>query len=52
VNLLIYGKMGFELKKEIFLRRAAGRELRMDVMVREPAGTKENNDKVTTVKMG
>jgi hypothetical protein len=28
--------LGFELRKNIYLRRAAGKELRMDVMVREP----------------
>ena len=43
VNLLIYGKMGFELKKHIFLRRDK-QEHRMDVMVREPKG-KQNEKK-------
>lgn len=37
MNLLIYGKMGFELKKQIFLRRDK-EDHRMDVMVREPKG--------------
>ena len=44
MNLIIYGKLGFELRKEIYLRRAAGKELRMDVMVREPVG-KQQEDK-------
>jgi hypothetical protein len=36
VNLIIYGKMGFELRKEIYLLREPGKKLKMDVMVREP----------------
>jgi hypothetical protein len=40
VNLLIYGKMGFVLKKQIWLRRDVV-ERRMDVMVREPKGLRE-----------
>ncbi|KAG9781334.1 putative N-acetyltransferase [Exophiala dermatitidis] len=49
VNLIIYGKMGFELKKQIYLKRAEGKELRMDVMVREPVvsnGEKNGNASV------
>jgi hypothetical protein len=41
VNLIIYGKMGFELKKEIYLLREPGKKLKMAVMVREP-GAKRN----------
>jgi hypothetical protein len=44
VNLIIYGKLGFELRKQIYLRRAAGKELKMDVMVREPMGKKKENE--------
>lgn len=36
INIIIYGKLGFELRKQIFLTRAPGKELRLDVMVREP----------------
>lgn len=35
INLIIYGKMGFELKKQIYLQRDHETH-RMDVMVREP----------------
>jgi len=41
VNLIIYGKLGFELRRQIYLKRAAGKELKMDVMVREPVATRE-----------
>jgi hypothetical protein len=37
VNLKIYGKLGFELVKKIYLTRAK-EELCMDIMVREPVG--------------
>jgi GNAT superfamily N-acetyltransferase len=43
INVLIYGKMGFEVKKQIHLKRAPGKELRMDVMVREPIPLQEKN---------
>ena len=35
INLIIYGKMGFELRKQIYLQRAT-ENYRLDVMVREP----------------
>ena len=35
INVKIYGKMGFVLKKQIWLKRS-DEEIRMDVMVREP----------------
>ena len=35
INPIIYGKMGFEIKKKIYLRRAK-KVLEMDIMVREP----------------
>ena len=38
--------MGFELKKQIYLERVAGQELRMDVMVREPAASKTDSTEV------
>lgn len=37
INLIIYGKMGFELKKQIYLQREKA-PLKMDVMVRYPKG--------------
>lgn len=46
INLIIYGKMGFELKKQIYLERVAGQELRMDVMVREPVASKNDSIEV------
>ncbi|EXJ84199.1 hypothetical protein A1O3_04866 [Capronia epimyces CBS 606.96] len=50
INIIIYGKMGFELRKHIYLRRAEGKELRMDVMVREPPTTREKGDNTATLK--
>ncbi|KAJ9639061.1 hypothetical protein H2204_003969 [Knufia peltigerae] len=44
INIIIYGKLGFELRKQIFLTRAPGKELRLDVMVREPVGREKNED--------
>jgi hypothetical protein len=41
INIIIYGKMGFELKKQIYLQREKD-PLKMDVMVRYP---KEITDK-------
>jgi hypothetical protein len=41
INIIIYGKMGFELKKQIYLQREKD-PLKMDVMVRYP---KETTDK-------
>lgn len=38
--------MGFELKKQIYLERVAGQELRMDVMVREPVAAKNDSVEV------
>lgn len=37
VNRIIYGKMGFELKKEIWLQRKR-ENVGLDIMVREPVG--------------
>ncbi|KAK7905930.1 hypothetical protein LTR67_000654 [Exophiala xenobiotica] len=49
INMVIYGKLGFDVRKQIFLKRAAGMELRMDVMVREPV-TREKNSKTESAK--
>ena len=35
VNLIIYGKMGFEVKKKVHLQRAE-EDVQLDIMVREP----------------
>lgn len=35
INIKIYGKMGFDLRKQIYLTRS-DEEVRMDIMVREP----------------
>lgn len=40
INIIIYGKMGFELKKQIYLQREKA-PLKMDVMVRYPKTTKQ-----------
>ncbi|ETI21658.1 hypothetical protein G647_08005 [Cladophialophora carrionii CBS 160.54] len=45
INIIIYGKLGFELRKQIYLKRAAGKELRMDVMVREPVGKQKEKER-------
>ncbi|EXJ78464.1 hypothetical protein A1O1_08864 [Capronia coronata CBS 617.96] len=50
INIIIYGKMGFELRKHIYLQRAPGKQLRMDVMVREPVVTREKDTNAATVK--
>jgi hypothetical protein len=42
--MVIYGKLGFDVRKQIFLKRAAGMELRMDVMVREPVTREKNSE--------
>jgi len=54
VNLIIYGKLGFELRKQIHLQKTAGKELRMDVMVREPSGKceKKENEVAAPIKSG
>ncbi|KAK5449908.1 hypothetical protein LTS15_008481 [Exophiala xenobiotica] len=44
INMVIYGKLGFDVRKQIFLKRAAGMELRMDVMVREPVTREKNSE--------
>ncbi|EXJ56116.1 hypothetical protein A1O7_09047 [Cladophialophora yegresii CBS 114405] len=44
INIIIYGKLGFELRKHIYLQRAAGKELRLDVMVREPVDKQKEKD--------
>lgn len=51
INIIIYGKMGYELKKEIYLRRAT-EELRLDVMVREPAAIREKIKLLAEAKSG
>lgn len=43
--------MGYELKKEIYLRRAT-EELRLDVMVREPAAIREKIKLLAEAKSG
>ncbi|KIW21030.1 hypothetical protein PV08_01609 [Exophiala spinifera] len=48
INIIIYGKLGFELRKQIYLTRACGKELRLDVMVREPATYEKNGDPVVS----
>ena len=35
VNLIIYGKMGFKLRKKVYLQREM-EEIQLDIMVREP----------------
>jgi hypothetical protein len=44
--------MGFELRKQIYLGKAAGLELRMDVMVREPKGKQKIDSENAPVKSG
>lgn len=48
VNLVIYGKLGFEKKGEIVLGRGGEEEIGLDVMVREPVG--EDGDSGVDVK--
>jgi len=48
INIIIYGKLGFGLRKNIYLQRAAGKELRMDVMVREPVGKRNKEEDVSS----
>jgi hypothetical protein len=43
--------MGYELKKKIYLQRTA-KELRLDVMVREPATVREKANGQVGVKSG
>jgi len=50
--MIIYGKLGFELRKQIYLKRADGHHLRMDVMVREPACVHKDNVSGTVMKSG
>ncbi|KAI1610965.1 hypothetical protein EDD36DRAFT_308461 [Exophiala viscosa] len=52
INLIIYGKLGFELRKQIYLKRADGHDLRMDVMVREPASVYKENASSALMKSG
>ena len=40
VNPIIYGKMGFEVKRKIHLQRAE-ENIELDIMVREPKGAKK-----------
>lgn len=35
VNMIIYGKMGFEVKRKVYLQRAE-EHIELDIMVREP----------------
>ncbi|KEF55817.1 uncharacterized protein A1O9_08568 [Exophiala aquamarina CBS 119918] len=51
INIIIYGKMGYELKKKIYLQRAP-QELRLDVMVREPAIVREKANRPVAAKLG
>ncbi|KAK5044777.1 hypothetical protein LTR84_010433 [Exophiala bonariae] len=51
INIIIYGKMGYELKKKIYLQRAA-HELRLDVMVREPAAVREKSRLMAEAETG
>ena len=44
VNRKIYGKMGFELKKEIWLQRER-ENVGLDIMVREPVGGEGKGDR-------
>lgn len=44
--------MGYELRKKIYLQRAAGKELRLDVMVREPGVLREKKSALAAVKSG
>lgn len=44
VNRKIYGKMGFELRREIFLQRGDGEHVSLDIMVREPKGGVRDGD--------
>jgi len=44
INIIIYGKLGFELRKQIYLQRAEGKDLRLDVMVREPEGKQKGKE--------
>ncbi|RMZ88489.1 hypothetical protein DV736_g4289, partial [Chaetothyriales sp. CBS 134916] len=50
VNVKIYGKMGFELKREIYLLRG-DEPIKMDVMVREPR-SRENEKKIHQRRIG
>lgn len=43
INRKIYGKMGFELKKEIWLQRER-ENVGLDIMVREPVGKERDDD--------
>jgi len=42
INRIIYGKLGFELKKNIYLQRAE-EHVELDIMVREPKGVVMND---------
>ena len=48
VNRRIYGKLGFELVKNIYLQRAE-RHVELDIMVREPVQLKAVNGEVRRV---
>lgn len=49
VNRKIYGKLGFELKKNIYLQRSAEGHVELDIMVREPVGRKAVNGEIKKV---
>lgn len=42
VNLIIYGKMGFEAKRKIYLQRAE-EHIELDIMIREPKMAKRDS---------
>lgn len=45
VNQIIYGKMGFELKRNIYLQRER-EQVQLDIMVREPRGETDGDSAV------
>lgn len=44
VNREIYGRMGFGVKRKIYLQRAREGNVELDVMVREPVGRETDGD--------
>ena len=48
INRKIYSKLGFELKKNIYLQRA-DEHVELDIMVREPVQTKAMNGEVRRI---
>ncbi|KAE9973458.1 hypothetical protein BLS_001581 [Venturia inaequalis] len=43
VNMIIYGKMGFEVRRKVYLQRAE-EHIELDIMVREPKVVQEKRD--------